>query len=455
MKRPRHRLQPLSLPADTAHNERLVVYADDGTVSFRHPALAEAVGAEQLEIAPAQQFPCVFATFMDLSKALSNNANSPLLEGGVSLRQEFDREFAHYRELVGRCRSEGGWEPDYGTYVLDPSSLRLYLVAPEYWHRLALTTSAGGLLLDPEQKWHWRQVRQRLERAVVGVVGVSVGSNVVEALCRELRPRQLKLADPDCVELTNLNRLERIGFTDLVAPRSSRRDLRNPFEVQRCNKAELTAHRQNLVDPYAEFFVYPTGVDERNIERFLLGGGGEPKLDLVVEEADDISLKVYLRQRCRELGIPVLMMSDFGHVVASHFQDFARHPQLPIAYACDDAECQRSLERCLTTGNRDDLFDFVHRFVGSDCMRDEFGQWIRGQGEQPTSSLPQSGATAMVAGGLAGKLVARYFLGHALPARAVHDLGRHSLEVDAGPDEQRSADTQRSGNVQRSADVAS
>ncbi|HTV18594.1 MAG TPA: ThiF family adenylyltransferase [Polyangiaceae bacterium] len=431
MKRPRHRHQPLVIPAEAAHSERLVQYADDGSVSFRHPALAEAVGSEQISIAPSQQFPCVFATFMDLSKALSSNANSPRLESGSSLREEFDREFARYRELVARCRSEGRWEPDYGSYVLDPASRRLYLVAPEYWHRLALTTSAGGLLLDPERKLHWRQVRQRLERAVVGVVGVSVGSNVVEALCRELRPRQLKLADPDCVELTNLNRLERVGFNDLVAPRSARRDARNAFEMIRCNKAELTAHRQNLVDPYAEFFVYPTGVDEQNIDRFLLGDGGEPKLDLVVEEADDISLKVSLRRRCRELGIPVLMMSDFGHVVASHFQDFARDPKLPIAYASDDTECQSSLERCLTTGNRDDLFDFVHRFVGSDCMRDEFAQWIAGEGEQPTSSLPQSGATAMVAGGLAGKLVARYFLGHPLPPRAIHDLAQHSLEVDA------------------------
>jgi molybdopterin/thiamine biosynthesis adenylyltransferase len=431
MKRPRHRLQPLSIPAETAHRERLVQYAEDGSVSFRHPALVEAAGIEQLEIPAARQFPCVFATFMDLSKALSNNANSPLLDSGGSLRRAFDQEFAHYRELVARCREEGGWEPDYGSYVFDPASHRLYLMAPEYWHRLALTTSAGGLLLDPEQQLHWRQVRERLERAVVGVVGVSVGSNVVEALCRELRPRQLKLADPDCVELTNLNRLERIDFTDLVAPRSARRDLRNAFEVLRCNKAELTAHRQNLVDPYAEFFVYPTGVDEGNIDRFLLGGAGEPKLDLVVEEADDISLKFHLRRRCRELGIPVLMMSDFGHVVASHFQDFARHPKLSIAHACDDAECQRALERCLTTGNREDLFDFVHGFVGSDCMRDEFERWIRGEGEQPTSSLPQSGATAMVAGGLAGKLVARYFLGHQLPARAVHDLARHSLEVNA------------------------
>jgi hypothetical protein len=216
-------------------------------------------------------------------------------------------------------------------------------------------------------------------------------------------------------------------------PRAARRDRRNPFELHRCNKAELTAYRQNLVDPYADFHVYASGIDEDNLDRFLMGGNGEPKVDLVVEEADDISLKVYLRERCRELGVPVLMMTDFGHVVATHFQDFARLPTQWIASECVDDACRRLLKKCLTSGNREDLFAFVERFVGTDCIRDEFGAWVRGSGEQPTSSLPQSGATAMVAGGMAAKAVARYLLGHSLPPRAVQDFAAQTVTVDRSP----------------------
>lgn len=429
MKHARYSLRPLVVSASVAHAEGYVVYDDDGSVRFWHPALRECYDVDSILIEPAQQFPCIFATFLDLSKALSSTANSPLAEGNKSLRQSFDAEFSRYRDMVSQCRTSGQWEPDYGSYVFDVCCRRLYLVAPEYWHRLALTTSAGALLSDATRSMHWRQVRECLEHAVVGVVGTSVGSNIVEGICRELRPRQMKLADPDWIELTNLNRLERAGYPALTSSRQARRDPRNAFELHRYNKAEITAYHQNLVDPYAEFFVYSSGIDEDCIDRFLCGGHGEPRVQLVIEEADDISLKVYLRRRCRELGIPVLMMTDFGHIAAMHFQDFARVPSQSLAYDCDDVECEHLLQRCLTTGNRSDLMTFVTKFVGADCIRDEFDAWVRGDGEQPTSSLPQSGATAMISGGIAGKAVARHFLGHMLPDKVTYDFARHSSVI--------------------------
>ncbi|MEY2934484.1 MAG: hypothetical protein RL033_5233, partial [Pseudomonadota bacterium] len=176
--------------------------------------------------------------------------------------------------------------------------------------------------------------------------------------------------------------------------------------------------------------VYPAGIDDSNLDEFLLGKDGEPRLDVVVEEADDLSLKVRVRERCRELGIPVLMLSDFGHMAIAHFQDFAKDRQQPIAYDCDDAECNALLDRALTSGNRDDFMAFVRRFVGSDAIRGEFAAWVDGVGEQPTSSLPQSGATALISGGIAGKYVAHYLLGHPMPARVLHDFARHSVDVD-------------------------
>jgi molybdopterin/thiamine biosynthesis adenylyltransferase len=426
----RHELQPIVVPAAVAHAEGWVRYAADGTLTFRHPLLSEVGAAEQVQLPPRAQYPSIMATFTDLAKALSSRANSPVLESGRSLREEFDAEFDHYRLLVEQCEQAGGWEPDYGSYVFDHVADRIHLLAPERWHTVALTTSTGTLVRDPAGQLNYRQVRKTLERARVGVIGVSVGSNVVESLARELRPRCMKLADPDWVELNNMNRLERIDLASLVRPRSARFDPKSALEMHRYNKASALAYAEQRVDPYADYIVYPEGLDEANLDRFLLGdeAAGEPGLELVIEEADDMALKLLVRRRCRELGIPVLMLTDFGHNAIVHFQDFKREPQLPLAFACTDQEIERLLARALTTGNREDVFEFVRGLLGPDCIRGEFAQWVNGEGERPTSSLPQSGATALISGGIAGKTAALYLLGHPIPARAIYDFAAHTVQ---------------------------
>jgi hypothetical protein len=88
------------------------------------------------------------------------------------------------------------------------------------------------------------------------------------------------------------------------------------------------------------------------------------------------------------------------------------------------------LNQAVTTGNREAVFEFIRAFVGPECVRGEFADWVSGRGEQPTSSLPQSGATAMISGGMAGKAVALYLLGHSLPARAIYDFAAHSVSAE-------------------------
>jgi molybdopterin/thiamine biosynthesis adenylyltransferase len=413
-----------------AHSEGHVKYLDSGDVELREPWLeARAQGAPRV-IPPHRQFPCVLATFLDLSKALSSTANSPLMASGKSLRDEFDAEFDKYRKLCSVAAERRQWEPDYGSYLFDPTTESLFLLAPEFWHRVALQTSAGALL-QPEARQPWFNVRERLSSTVVGVIGASVGSNVIEAINRELRPKHLKIADPDWVELTNLNRLERVNVSQLAASRARRSELRNAFEMHRHNKAEVAAYQQHMVDPYANIAVYTEGITEQNLDEFLLGNDMEPRLNFVVEEADDVELKVTVRRRCRELGIPVLMVSDFGHIVTLHFQDFLANPNLPIAFGCDDEECERLLVKCVTSGNRNDLFAFVRAFVGADCFRDEFADWMAGAGEQPTSSLPQSGATALISGAIAAKAVAQHVLGYPIEARGIWNFSRRSTSPGA------------------------
>lgn len=417
-----HSLRPILLSVAEAHRKRYIQYDTGSVATLSCPELTQRLGVDSAVVPPEKQFPLTFATLTDLGKALSSSANSPVRDG-TSLRQRFDTAFAEYLQLLQQAQDQGATEPDYGTYVYDVVTGNLFVVAPEEWHRIALATSTGMLLTDPPQALDWHQVRAQLECKTVGFIGASVGGNLIEGVMREVRPKMAKVADPDWIETNNLNRLERGSIEYLAQSRASRMTLANAYELQRWNKAELAAYRQQLVDPYSEWFVYKEGLTEENIEQFFLGDAKhEPKIDLVVEEADDLPLKVLVRKFCRKHRIPVLMLSDFGHCAIMQFWDFAQNPDLSLGFECSDQELDAAVDAAMTSGNRSDVFKLIELMCGPDFARDEFAAWVAGTGEQPTSSLPQSGATALISGGIGGKTIARYFLGHSVPRYRMYDF---------------------------------
>ncbi|HEX4682082.1 MAG TPA: ThiF family adenylyltransferase [Gemmatimonadaceae bacterium] len=418
-----HALRPLLLDAAAAHANGWVTYEHDATAVLECDALERAAGKRSMRFGPDRQYPAARATLDDLNKSLSSLANSPRAADGKTLRELYDEEVQRYDALVAEAMANGRLEPDYGTYVVDHARGDLYLVAPERWHRLALVTSNSKLLTDPAGELSWAQIRDRLENAVIGFLGLSVGGNLLEGWLREARPRQVKVADPDWVELTNLNRGERMSLRHVVAPRSARFDPANPYDVVRIPKAEYIAYEQQLVDPYLEVFVYKEGINRDNLERFLKGGDGEPAVDILVEEMDNLDLKILARQTARAHGIDVVMLSDFGHQAHLMWNAFSEDRNAPMGYQTDDAALLAALDDA-RSGDRSKVFAFVGALCGADFADDQFGLWIRGEGEQPTGSLPQSGATAMASGAIGGKEIALRVLGQPVPrsGRVVYDL---------------------------------
>jgi hypothetical protein len=418
-----HALRPLLLDATTAHKQRWVRYESDTTAIVECDELARITGKPSIRFGPERQYPATRATLDDLNKSLSALSNSPRAEGGKTLRALYEEEVERYEALVADAMANGQLEPNYGTYVVDHSRGDLYLVAPERWHRLALVTSNSKLLTDPAGELTWAQIREKLEGAVIGFVGMSVGGNLLEGWLREARPKRVKVADPDWVELTNLNRGERMSLRHVVAPRSARFDPANSYDVPRIAKAEYIAYEQQLVDPYLEIDVYKEGINRENLDRFLMGGNGEPPIDILVEEMDNLDLKILVRQAARPHGIDVVMMSDFGHQAHLWWNPFSEQRDAPIGYGAPDAELLAALDGA-KTGDRSKVFRFVEALCGTDFAGDQFGAWIAGQGEQPTGSLPQSGATAMASGAIGGKEIALRVLGNPVPpsGRVVYDL---------------------------------
>ncbi|MBI2021151.1 ThiF family adenylyltransferase [Candidatus Giovannonibacteria bacterium] len=133
--------------------------------------------------------------------------------------------------------------------------------------------------------------QQRYRKFKVGIAGLSVGSAVAEALSSTGGPKIFKLADPDIIELTNLNRIK-ATVLDIG-----------------CKKTDVAAKQIWEVDPFAEIYLWSNGLNKNNIEEFILG---EPKLDVFIDEMDDLEIKFLSRIICAKNRIPVVMATDNG-----------------------------------------------------------------------------------------------------------------------------------------------
>jgi molybdopterin/thiamine biosynthesis adenylyltransferase len=125
--------------------------------------------------------------------------------------------------------------------------------------------------------------QDRLGQLRIGIVGLSVGHAIAHTLAQGGLCGQLRLADFDDLELSNLNRIPAAVFD------------------QGLNKATLAARRIAELDPYLSVEVFDRGITAESVGGFL------DDIDILVEECDSLDTKVLVRQAARERRIPVLM----------------------------------------------------------------------------------------------------------------------------------------------------
>jgi tRNA A37 threonylcarbamoyladenosine dehydratase len=131
------------------------------------------------------------------------------------------------------------------------------------------------------------------------VVGLSVGHAIALTITSERICGELRLADFDTLELTNMNRIK-TGIQNIGL-----------------KKTIIAAREIAEIDPFIKVKCWHDGINDDNIFDFLTGGG---KLDLCLEECDDFYVKFNLRYKCRDLGIPVVMdTSDSGLIDIERF----------------------------------------------------------------------------------------------------------------------------------------
>ncbi len=262
----------------------------------------------------------------------------------------------------------------FGCWVLYPWRQVLVRLLPEQ-EFVELRTTRNRYKITTEEQ-------QRLSRATIGIVGLSAGNAIALCLALERIAGSFRLADHDCIELSNMNRVA-CGVTLLGS-----------------NKAVLTARQLYEIDPYLRIELFDRGVKPDDLPRFL---DGPPKLDLLIEECDDLYMKVRLREEARARRVAVIMeTNDRGLLDVERF----------------DLEPDRALLHGLLTDVRsDDLkgldsegkTPFALRVFGSDMSPRLAASLL--EVDRTISGWPQLGSGNMLGGAIVTDSARRILLG--------------------------------------------
>lgn len=151
-----------------------------------------------------------------------------------------------------------------------------------------------------------KEEQEKFYNTKIGIAGLSVGSHATIAITLMGGGKTIKLADPDTISPSNLNRMP-FDFTQVGV-----------------NKAEALAHYIYQLNPYADIRIYKQGITEKNLKDFIDG------LDIIIEELDDIEMKVKIRKKAKSEKIPVIMATDNGDGVIVDIERFDLNPKMPI-----------------------------------------------------------------------------------------------------------------------------
>ncbi|MEE2059649.1 Rv1355c family protein [Rhodococcus artemisiae] len=204
-------------------------------------------------------------------------------EAGVVLvdRLVEQREGLH-RLGAGAARDE---TPRWAYYPWRSTAIRV--LGPKSFRRLRLDRNRNKITAAEQE---------RLESVTAGIVGLSVGHAVAHTLALEGVCGEIRLADFDVLELSNLNRVPGT-LLDLGI-----------------NKAVVAARRIAETDPYLPVRVWCDGVVPRTVSEFLDG------VDVLVDECDSLDVKMLLRVEAARRRIPVVMhTSDRGLIDVERF----------------------------------------------------------------------------------------------------------------------------------------
>ncbi len=294
---------------------------------------------------------------------------------------------AAVKQWLAKVRPNNGWD-QYGAWAWYPWSKTLVHVLPPDEHQEVRTARNRNLITKEEQAV--------FRKAVIGVAGLSVGNSCALTIVLQGGGERMRLADSDRLALSNLNRI-RAGLPMLGLP-----------------KTEVAARQIYEMNPYAKLALFSDGLTMKNIKKFFLW---PPKLDLLVEEMDNLEMKIEARKWARKLQIPVVMAADDGDGILLDIERFDLEPKRPLLHG----RIPEILPKNMT---RQEMGMFIGKyFVGEENIPERMRVSLKEIG-QTLYTWPQLGGAATLAGVVVASAVRRILIGEKVQS------GRRVLSLD-------------------------
>lgn len=278
-----------------------------------------------------------------------------------------------------------------GEWFYFPWNQTLAHYLPEAEHFELRTARNRNLITAAEQ--------QALYGLTVAYAGLSVGSHGALTFALMGGGKSIVIADPDTVSPSNLNRI-RLTF----------------LEVGRKKSEVLREHLWQL-DPYASITSFDDGVTEASMESFLHGA------NVLVEETDNLDLKISLRLAAREKKIPVIMATDNGDNVIVDIERFDLEPKRPLFHgALGDID-----KNTFKSFPPHHLPKLATKVAGQEFIVERMLASLTEVGKT-LYSWPQLGNAATLAGAAIATALKRLACGEELPS------GKYEVNMDAALD---------------------
>lgn len=298
----------------------------------------------------------------------------------VLYQEDYDRL---NKEYIGDKTIE-----NLGVWVFYPwSNLMIHILEEEDF--IKVRTNRNHYKITPEEE-------EILSTKIVGVVGLSVGQSVALALAMERSFGELRLADFDEIELSNLNRI------------------RTPLHNMGVKKAVVVAREISEIDPYLKVKLFLDGLTDENMDAFFTDGG---KMDLLMEECDSLDMKIKGRLKAKALQIPVVMdTSDRGMIDVERFD---LEPDRPIFHGLVAGMDVNNLSEL----SNQEKIPYILKMIGGDDISPRLKASIY-EVKQSISTWPQLATSVIMGGAIAADVGRRILLNN------FHDSGRYCVDIN-------------------------
>lgn len=300
-----------------------------------------------------------------------------------SLKNKFSEQDNTFQNFVKKYQDQEIW-------IYYPWNNNIVHTCSEKLYFKIRTARNRNIITEEEQK--------KYRNMTVGIAGLSVGSSILSALTMNGGPKYFKIADFDTLEISNLNRI-RATLLDVGM-----------------KKTDIAAKNIWELDPFAEISLFESGINEQNIEAFILQN---PKLDMFIDEMDSIPMKIVSRRTCRTHKIPVVMVTDNGNSVILDIERFDKEPERKLLHGIME---HMHLEK-IKNVDFQSWVNLAIEIVGSSSLSERMKQSIKNIGIT-LSGIPQLGTSASLGASAVAFVVRNIANGKEMPS------GRYHIEFE-------------------------